>query len=77
VYVLLFGTGIRNLKTTAAAKVGGMAVPVLAVAPQPQYAGLDQVTLGPLPRSLAGKGAVDIELTVDGVVTNLVTMSIQ
>ena len=77
VYVLLYGTGIRNLTTPAIAKVGSLTVPVLAAGAQGQFAGLDQVNIGPLSRSLAGSGELTIELTIDGIQSNLVAISIR
>ena len=50
---------------------------MLGAVPQGQFVGLDQVNLGPLPRSLTGRGEVDIVLTVDGKVANTVTVTIQ
>ncbi len=77
VYLLLFGTGIRNRTTPATANVGGLPVPVLAAIAQGQFPGLDQVNVGPLPRSLAGKGVVDIVVTVDNARANTVTATIR
>jgi len=58
-------------------KVGGQAVGVAGPVPAPGFPGVDQVNLGPLPRSLAGAGEVAIVLTVDGVRANEVTVAIQ
>ena len=77
VFLLLFGTGIRNLTTPATAKVGGVTVPVLGAVPQGQFPGLDQVNIGPLPRTLVGKGSVEIELTIDTVQANFVKVNIR
>jgi uncharacterized protein (TIGR03437 family) len=44
---------------------------------QGQFDGLDQLNVGPLPRSLAGKGEVDIVVTIDGKQANVVTVAIQ
>ena len=40
---------------------------------QGQFAGLDQVNIGPLPRTLAGRGEVNLYVTVDGNRSNTVT----
>ena len=58
VYLILFGTGLRNRASQAdvSATVGGQSVPVVYAGAQFQYAGLDQVNLGPLPAALAGSG---------------------
>jgi uncharacterized protein (TIGR03437 family) len=39
------------------------------------FAGLDQLNIGPLPRSLAGRGNVMMTLTVDGVAANTVQLN--
>lgn len=79
VYLILAGTGLRGLKalTDITAQVGGTAVPVTYAAAQGQYPGLDQVNIGPLPRTLAGRGEVNLYITVDGNRSNTVTLNIQ
>ena len=52
-------------------------MPVLGAVAQGQFEGLDQVNIGPLPRSLAGSGLVNIELTIDTVPANIVTVNIR
>ena len=75
VFLALFGTGIRGYKTGIAATIGGTAAaPAFAV--QPQYPGMDQVNL-PIDRSLAGRGEVDVVLTVDGVAANTVKINVK
>ncbi|HMV46639.1 MAG TPA: hypothetical protein PKD31_02630 [Blastocatellia bacterium] len=65
VYLLLFGTGFRSFAQPSAmtVTVGGLAVPVLGYAAVDGLAGLDQCNIGPLPRSLAGRGTVNVVLT--------------
>jgi len=46
---------------------------VLTAGAQGDFAGLDQINLS-IPRSLAGRGEVDLELTVDGVRANTVRL---
>ena len=65
VFLLLFGTGIRGFTWEVTATIGAEDVPVLGAVPQGQFEGLDQVNIGPLPRSLIGRGEIDIVLTVD------------
>jgi uncharacterized protein (TIGR03437 family) len=77
VYLLLFGTGIRGYTQTVTATVGGAPVPVLAAVPQGQFPGEDQVNIGPLPRSLAGRGLADIVLTFDGIAANVTQVHIR
>ena len=76
-FLSLFGTGMRGFKQQAVATVGGVSVDVTGPVAQSQYVGLDQVNLGPLPRSLAGRGEVAIVLTVDGKAANAVAVNIQ
>jgi uncharacterized protein (TIGR03437 family) len=73
-YLLLFGTGIRNARGELKAKIGNIDVPVLGAAAHSVFQGLDQVNVGPLPASLAGAGEVPIVLSVDGIDTNPVTV---
>jgi uncharacterized protein (TIGR03437 family) len=79
VYLLLFGTGVRGFGDVAniVARVGGVAVPILGAAAQAEFPGLDQVNIGPIPRSLIGRGEVEIALTVRGVEANRVTVVFQ
>lgn len=75
VYLELYGTGIRNASSVSVT-VGGQSVPVLSSGAQGTYPGLDQVNIGPLPASLAGKGNVNIVLTADGQTANTVNVTI-
>lgn len=77
VYLELFGTGMRAAPGEAVATIGGVEVPAVGPLPQSEYPGLDQVNLGPLPRSLAGRGEVAIRLLVRGKAANAVTVRIQ
>jgi uncharacterized protein (TIGR03437 family) len=79
VILLLFGTGIRGRSSPSAvtATLGGQSVQALFAGPQGVYAGLDQVNLGPLPRTLSGRGELDLVLTVDGLKANTVTVAIK
>ncbi len=74
VYLSLFGTGMRRVQGPVTAIVGGVSVAVAGPVPQSQFVGLDQVNLGPLPATLAGKGEVNIQLTVAGKTANVVTV---
>jgi uncharacterized protein (TIGR03437 family) len=77
VFLSLFGTGMRGAGAQATATIGGTAVSVTGPLAQGQYAGLDQVNLGPLPRSLAGRGEVEIVLSAGGKTANKTTVSIK
>ena len=73
----LFGTGIRGRSalTAVTAKIGGQDAEVLYAGPQGSFMGLDQVNIR-VPRSLAGRGAVDVVLIVDGKTANTVTIRV-
>lgn len=77
-FLLLFGTGLRGASSAAALNlhVGGTTVQPSYAGPQGDLAGLDQINV-PLPRSLAGRGEVTIEITVDGWLANFVTISLK
>ena len=66
---------MRNFTQKAAATIGGVNVNVAGPVAQGEFVGLDQVNLGPVPRSLAGKGEVDVILTIDGKQANAVTVA--
>ena len=75
VYLELYGTGIRGYKTGITATIGGVsATPAFGV--NQTYPGMDQVNLL-IDRSLAGRGEVDVVLTVDGATTNTVKINIK
>ena len=76
VYLEIYGTGFRNAKNITAT-VGGLSVPVLGWAATSQFVGEDQVNIGPLPPSLAGRGSVNIVITADGLAANTVNITIQ
>jgi uncharacterized protein (TIGR03437 family) len=71
VFLVLYGTGIRfrSSLTTVALTMGGSNAQVVYAGPQSEYDGLDQVN-ALIPRSLAGRGEVDVLLTVDGKPAN-------
>lgn len=78
-YLILNGTGLRGRPglTSVTVEVGGVAVPVFYAGAQPDFVGLDQVNIGSLPRSLAGKGEIQVVMTVDNKRSNSVTVTIQ
>jgi uncharacterized protein (TIGR03437 family) len=76
VYLTIYATGLQNAKSVAVT-VGGQTVPVLYAGVQGTYDGLDQVNLGPVPRSLTGRGRVNIVLTADGETANPVELAIK
>lgn len=76
--VTFYGTGFRNLSSSASATVsiGGTAAQILYIGAQPQYPGLDQLNVV-VPASLAGAGEVPVVLTAGGQTANVVTINIQ
>lgn len=78
VILQLYGSGIRRRSSlqAASAKIGGVDAEVLYAGAQGSFAGLDQVNVR-LPRSLAGRGEVEVLLTVDGKTANTVKVSIK
>ena len=79
VFLTLYGTGIRGAGGVemVQATIGGSEAPVVSAGAQSGWAGLDQVEVGPLPRSLAGAGEVDVVVTGAGVSSNTVTIVIE
>jgi uncharacterized protein (TIGR03437 family) len=74
----LYGTGIRLRQSLSGVRVsvGGVDLPVIYAGAQGDAPGLDQVNLL-LPRALAGRGEVEVALTVDGRTANAVTIQIR
>jgi uncharacterized protein (TIGR03437 family) len=78
VYVILYGTGMRNANAGAfTASVGNRSVPILAVGASSEYPGLDQIAVGPLPASLAGAGKVTLTVTSGGIASNPLSIVIE
>lgn len=80
VFLTLFGTGIRGAggAKKVQATIGGREVPVMFAGEQDgRLAGLDQVEIGPLPRSLTGAGEVNVAVTAAGITSNTVTIVIE
>lgn len=78
VFLILNGTGIRGRSNLSAvtATIGGASVQVSYAGDQGSFVGLDQVNL-PIPRSLIGRGEVDVVLIVDGKTANTVKVNIK
>ncbi len=77
VFLALFGTGVRNrtsLENTLA-YIGGVKAPVQFVGAQGGFDGLDQINIQ-IPRSVSGRGDVDVLVTVDGKTANPVRIKI-
>jgi len=78
VFLILFGTGLRFRSSLPAVtvKIGGIDAQVLYAGPQGGFVGLDQLNVA-VPRSLIGRGEVDVVLTVDGQTANTVRVNIR
>ncbi|MFN0107510.1 MAG: SBBP repeat-containing protein [Blastocatellia bacterium] len=78
VYLVLFGTGIRYSADSPGVrvKIGGEDAMVSFSGPQPSLFAVDQVN-ALIPRSLAGKGEVEVMLTADGKAANPVKITIK
>ncbi|MGH9841430.1 MAG: hypothetical protein ACREEM_21975 [Blastocatellia bacterium] len=76
VFLLLFGTGFRfrGALSTVTARIGGTDAQVTFAGAQGVFAGLDQCNVRLL-RSLAGRGDMEIVLTVDGKAANMVRVT--
>jgi uncharacterized protein (TIGR03437 family) len=77
VYLILYGTGFRNRSalTAVVCRIGGVDANVLFAGAAPGFVGLDQGNVL-LPRSLAGRGEVDVVLTADGKAANTVRIAV-
>jgi uncharacterized protein (TIGR03437 family) len=71
VYLILFGTGIRHRSSLSSviATIGGAYADVSFAGAQPDFVGVDQINVR-VPRSLAGRGEIDVLLTVEAQMAN-------
>ncbi|GEM_PF-999898 len=79
VFLILFGTGFRfrNNLADMTVRIGGVGVTTLFAGAAPGFVGLDQINLGPIPRSLIGRGEMEINVTVEGGAANAVRISVR
>lgn len=77
VFLLLFATGVRNRSSLekVGVKIGGIDAPINYAGAQ-GLTGLDQINIA-IPRSLTGRGEVDLTLTADGQTANVVRINIK
>jgi uncharacterized protein (TIGR03437 family) len=78
VYLVLYATGVRmnadlNL---VSAKIGGQTAHVSYASAQGSFVGLDQINVK-LPRSLIGRGTVDVALSINGKAANTVKIVVK
>jgi len=78
VWLVLFGTGIRGrtMLSNVTATIGGASAMVGFAGAQGDLISLDQVNML-IPRSLMGRGEVDVVLTVGGQTANVVKVSVK
>jgi uncharacterized protein (TIGR03437 family) len=78
VFLVLYGTGWKYRSTLSAVNcaIGGVTSEVLYAGEVPGFVGLDQINAR-LSRSLAGRGEVDVVVSVDGVTANTVRVAIR
>ncbi|MEP7270653.1 MAG: CHRD domain-containing protein [Acidobacteriota bacterium] len=75
-FVMMFATGLRNAAVLPSLTIGGTAVTPSFAGPQGTFFGQDQVNFQ-IPTSLAGRGDVDLVMTVDGKTSNTVRLRIK
>ncbi|HMV87279.1 MAG TPA: cytochrome c peroxidase [Blastocatellia bacterium] len=78
VFLVILGTGFRNRSSLSAvsAVIGGVNCEVLFAGAQGNLIGVDQANIR-LPRSLAGRNAVDLIFSANGIVANTVNIGIK
>ncbi|MBK7600105.1 MAG: hypothetical protein IPJ07_16920 [Acidobacteria bacterium] len=74
--VMLFGTSLRFNSGGAKVTLGGTDITPSFVGSQNQFIGLDQVNFQ-VPLSLAGRGDVDLTVTIDGRTSNVVKLKVK
>jgi uncharacterized protein (TIGR03437 family) len=74
----MFGTGLRfrTALSAVSVKIGGAEGQMFYAGEAPGFVGLDQIDVA-IPRSLIGRGQVDVVLTVDGRTANTVKVNIK
>ena len=78
VVLVLYGTGIRHRAELAQVKVkiGGLDAVVDYADKQGQFQGLDQINVR-LPKSLLGRGEVNVEVSVEGKAANTIRIMLK
>ncbi len=78
VFLIMFGTGLRFRSDLSQVKIkiGGVDAETFFAGGQGGFVGLDQINLR-LPRSLSGRGEVEINMTVDGKSANIVKVNVK
>jgi uncharacterized protein (TIGR03437 family) len=78
VYLILYGTGLRYRSDMQSVKVtiGESPTPALSIGASSIMPGLDQLTVGPLPGALRGRGFIEILVEVDRKASNRVMIRV-
>jgi uncharacterized protein (TIGR03437 family) len=78
VYLVLYGTGWRGRTALSAvtATIGGTPAGVSFAGAAPGFVGLDQLNVQ-IPRSLIGRGAANVAVTVNGKTANVVSINLK
>ena len=74
--VMLFGTSLRFNSGGAKVTLGGTDITPSFVGAQNQFIGLDQINFQ-VPLSLAGRGDMDLTVTIDGRTSNVVKLKVR
>ena len=75
VFLSLFLTGVRNGSTVQVTINGVPMTTVFGPAPSPEFDGLDQLNVL-IDRGLAGQGLVNVVVTINGIVANIVQINL-
>jgi hypothetical protein len=78
VYLCLYATGVRSMfrdKTTA--DVSGFSLSVIDIYDDYYYPGLNQISIGPIPKSLAGSGSINVTLINGDRKSNVVAIPVR
>ena len=76
IYLTLFGTGFRGGIGPPTATIAGQPVAVESSGPASGFHGVDELVVGPIPRSIQGQ-SLDIVVSVDARVSNAVTIAVK
>jgi len=77
-FLLLFGASFRGntMLSAVSCQIGGTNAEALFAGAVPGFAGLDQANVR-LPRTLAGRGNVNVALTISGRAANIVSLNVR
>jgi uncharacterized protein (TIGR03437 family) len=75
--LVLYGTGFGKEPAGVTVQVGGMSTAVAPVVRNADHAGLDEIRVGPLSRTLIGAGLVEVRVSVGARIANVVLVAIE